>query len=118
MAACGSLAAADLVLLTSLSENAPRALIEAMAAGRPVVATQVGDVGELVDDGFSGMLACADDYATMAKAILHLGGDPVLRQQMGQRGRERVEALFSEAEMEGHYDRIYRKLIDARRNPS
>jgi glycosyltransferase involved in cell wall biosynthesis len=112
------LAAADLVLLTSLSENAPRALIEAMAAGRPVVATRVGDVGELVDDGISGMLACAGDYATLAKAILHLGGDPVLRQQMGQRGRERAEALFSEAEMEGHYDRIYRKMIDAPGNPS
>ena len=112
------LAATDLVLLTSLSENAPRALIEAMAAGRPVVATRVGDVGELVDDGITGMLACPGDYATMAKAILHLRGDPVLRQQMGQQGRERAEALFSEAAMEVHYDRIYREMIDARRNPS
>jgi glycosyltransferase involved in cell wall biosynthesis len=112
------LVAADLVLLTNLGEDAPRALIEAMAAGRPVVATRVGDVGELVDDGISGMLACPGDYATLAKAILHLGGDPVLRQQMGQRGRERAEALFSEAAMEAHYDRIYRKMIDARGSPS
>jgi len=37
---------------------------------------------------------------------------------MGQQGRERAEALFSEAAMEAHYDRIYREMIDARRNPS
>lgn len=107
------LAAADLALLTSPGEDAPRALIEAMAAGRPVVATRVGGVGELVDDGTSGMLARPGDYAALARAILHLGGDPVLRRRMGQRGRERAEALFSEAAMGAHYDRIYREMIDA-----
>jgi len=107
------LAAADLVLLTGPGEDDPQPLARTLAAGRPVVATRTGSVGEIVDDGICGLLADPGDDATLAAHILRLGADPALRQQMGRRGRQRAEALFSEATMAAQYDRIYREMIEA-----
>jgi glycosyltransferase involved in cell wall biosynthesis len=110
------LPAADLALLTSVSEGIPLTLIEAMAAGLPVVATRVGGVGEVVAEGVTGRLAASGDDAALADAILQLAADPALRDRLGRAGRERAAALFSEAPMNATYRRIYEEAALVRTN--
>lgn len=104
------LGAADLGLLTSISEGIPLSLIEAMAAGLAVVATRVGGVPEVVLDGETGLLSPAGDDDGLAGQVLRLAGDPALRARMGRAGLDRAHAAFSEDRMVGEYDAIYRQL--------
>ena len=105
------LAASDIVLLTSVSEGIPLTLIEAMAAGRPVVSTRVGGVAEVADDGQTGLLAPAGDDTVLAEHILRLADDPGRRDRMGRTGRRRAEDLFSERRMHGAYGQLYAEMI-------
>jgi glycosyltransferase involved in cell wall biosynthesis len=105
------LAAADLFLLTSISEGIPLTLIEAMAAGLPVVSTRVGGVGEVVEEGVTGLLAASGDDEGLADGVLRLAADPVLRQHLGMRGRERARTHFSEDRMLADYLRLYDDLL-------
>jgi glycosyltransferase involved in cell wall biosynthesis len=105
--------AADLFLLTSISEGIPLTLIEAMAAGLPVVATRVGGVGEVVAEGVTGLLAPAGDDTQLAQHILRLAGDAPLRQEMGRQGRQRAEAIFLESQMHARYLELYRDMLGA-----
>jgi glycosyltransferase involved in cell wall biosynthesis len=90
----GTLAAADALVLPSFAEGVPVVLMEAMAAGKPVIATPVGGVGELVKDGMSGYLVPPGDAETLADRILLLADDPNLRARMGATGRAWVRAEF------------------------
>jgi glycosyltransferase involved in cell wall biosynthesis len=105
------LAASDIVLLTSISEGIPLTLIEAMAAGRPVVSTGVGGVAEVVVDGQTGLLAPAGDDETLAEHILRLADDPGRRDRMRRSGRRRADELFSESRMHEAYHHIYTSMI-------
>jgi N-acetyl-alpha-D-glucosaminyl L-malate synthase BshA len=105
------LAAADLLLLTSRSEGIPLTLIEAMAAGLPVVSTRVGGVGEVIDDGREGLLAEAGDDAALAAHILRLADDRALRERMGALGRRRAEERFSERRMHDRYVKLYGEML-------
>jgi glycosyltransferase involved in cell wall biosynthesis len=105
------LAAADLFLLTSISEGIPLTLIEAMAAGLPVVSTRVGGVAEVVAEGTTGLLAASGDHRGLAEIILQLAANPVLCRQMGQRGRERARAVFSEPQMHAGYLQLYQEML-------
>jgi glycosyltransferase involved in cell wall biosynthesis len=111
------LSAADVSLLTSLSEGIPLTIIEAMAAGLPVVATRVGGVGEVVEDGVHGFLADPGDAAALAGHLLRLAADPALRAELGRRGRDRAFAIFAEDRMVDRYVDLYRAMTDARRHP-
>jgi glycosyltransferase involved in cell wall biosynthesis len=104
------LKATDLFLLTSISEGIPLTVIEAMAAGLPVLATRVGGLAELVEDGQTGFLAPARDDVTLADRLLQLAADPDLRQQFGQHGKERAQALFTESLMHARYLDLYRTM--------
>jgi glycosyltransferase involved in cell wall biosynthesis len=108
------LGAADVALLTSVSEGIPLSLIEAMAAGLPVVSTRVGGVPEVVEEGQTGLLAPSGDVPALAEALLRLADDPALRAAMGARARERARALFSEDQMCDAYDRAYREMLAPR----
>ena len=108
------LGAADLFLLTSTSEGIPLTIIEAMAAGLPVVTTDVGGTAEVVVEGQTGFLAPAGDDAALAAAVLRLADDGGLRRRLGEAGRQRAKDRFSEAAMAEHYDRLYRGMTDGR----
>ncbi len=93
----------DLVVLPSHPsvETLPLSLIEAMAAGRPVVATRVGSVEELVADGITGSLVAPLDVPSLAGALLRLCGDRRLRDEFGRKGVERAEAFDIAATVDG-----------------
>lgn len=85
------LAAADLVVHCGTVEGMPLGLLEAQACGRAVVAYDVAGVSEAVCDQVTGLLVPAGDVAGITGAVQHLVDDPVLRSEMGRRGREQVE---------------------------
>jgi glycosyltransferase involved in cell wall biosynthesis len=85
----------DVMLCTSWHEGTPLAILEAMASGLPVVATDVGGNPELVLSGLTGWLTPPGDEVTMAESTLALLGDPALRERFGAAGRERVQSSFS-----------------------
>jgi glycosyltransferase involved in cell wall biosynthesis len=97
VAAC--LAAADVVALPSLHEGLGVAALEAMAAGRPVVASRVGGLGEVVVDGETGVLVSPGDPASLAEALRGLASAPARRAALGQAGRARVLARYTAARM-------------------
>jgi glycosyltransferase involved in cell wall biosynthesis len=88
------LAAADVFALSSSSEGMPVSVLEAMAAGLPVVASRVGGVPEQVVDGETGLLVDAGDVEDLAEALARLVGDGELRRRLGAAGRARAEAAF------------------------
>jgi len=101
------MAACDLLVLPSLSECLPLVCLEAMAAGRPVVASAVGGIPEVVVEGVTGRLVAPGDTGGLAAAITDLLRDPDLARAMGQAGRARVAERFSLARMR---DEIYALL--------
>ena len=104
------LAAADLVVLPSLFEGLPLSIVEAMAAGKPVVTTSVGGIPEAIIDGESGLLVPAADPDALANAIGQVLRDPALAQRLATRARERAAAEFSlegmVAAVTGVYDEV------------
>lgn len=100
----------DVFLMTSWHEGIPVALLEAMALGKPTVATAVGGVGEVIGDGVSGLLAPAGDAARIANACDRLAGDQALRAQIGNAARTRVETAFSTTRQSQQLEEIYRRL--------
>jgi glycosyltransferase involved in cell wall biosynthesis len=105
------LRAADVFLLTSVSEGIPVTVIEAMAAGLPVVATRVGGMAEVVEHHRTGLLAEARDDAGLAAAILQLTEDCAVGRRMGELGRARVEKMFTENHMHEQYLEIYQQVL-------
>lgn len=82
--------AADILVLPSLNEGRPNVVLEAMACERPIVATQVGGIPELLQNGETGLLVPPADSAQLAQQLLHLLQNAPLRHHMGQRGREQI----------------------------
>lgn len=105
------LAGADVFLLTSISEGIPLTVIEALAAGVPVVASRVGGLPEMVTEGETGLLAPAGDSAALAAQLLRLIRDRQLRQRLVQQGREAALAKWSERRMHAAYAELYDDLI-------
>jgi glycosyltransferase involved in cell wall biosynthesis len=107
--------AAYVVVLSSVQEGLPRALLEAMAAGKPVVATDVGGCAEAVVHGETGLVVPPEDPAALAGAIKHLLDHPDEARRMGEAGRRRVEEHFTlEAMVAKHVEVYQRVLAEAR----
>ncbi|CUU05293.1 MAG: glycosyltransferase [Fimbriimonadales bacterium] len=107
------LAASDVFVLSSEYEGNPLSVMEAMAAGLPVVATAVGGVPELVEPG-TGILVPPRDAEALAHAMETLCRDPALRQQMGQKARAVAQARFDIRTMAQQYELLYMKLLQPR----
>ena len=106
------LATCDLVVLPSLYEGLPLSLIEAMAARRPIVATDIGGTRELIDHGQTGLLVPPQDAEALAEAIRGLVVDPALSRRLGSAGRDRAIADFSSEAMVASVSREYSELLD------
>ena len=106
------LAKAQIFILLSRREGFPRSILEAMRAGLPVIASQVGGIAEAVDQGASGFLLPANDYGGALQASLEsLLVSPELRGRMGVEGRIRYEREFSFAAMLDKTLEIYRRML-------
>ncbi len=101
------LQAMDIFVLPSLSEGLPLSALEAMASGKPVVATRVGGVPEVVADSETGFLVAPEDADGLAEKLVCLLKAPFLAQQLGAAGRERVKERFSLDRMEKEYEELY-----------
>lgn len=105
------LAASDILVLPSFREGTPRVILEAMASGLPVVATDVAGIPEQVVDGESGFLIPTGDVDALANRIDELLANWELRNQMGARGYERSEQFSIEAMLED-IDKLYKELLN------
>jgi glycosyltransferase involved in cell wall biosynthesis len=109
------LQAADVAALTSAHEAMPMALLEAMAAGLPVVATDVGGVAGVVADGETGVLVPPRDPEAVARALERLAGDGELRRRMGAAGRERCRRQWNAEAMADSYLEVLSEACAVRR---
>jgi glycosyltransferase involved in cell wall biosynthesis len=100
----------DVFTLPSLSEGMPLALLEAMAAGVPCVASRVGGIGEVIADEETGLLVRPRDSQALARSILWLLNDPTFAKQMGAAGRQFVARRYSVPCMVQAYQDIYEEL--------
>jgi len=104
-------AALDILVLTSHNEGLPVTVIEAMTAGRPVVATDVGGVSELVEVGVTGFLVPDRNPAAAAERILYLLDHPDVGRRMGKEGRRRAVARFTKQRLVLDMLRVYDELL-------
>jgi len=100
-----------LLALPSLIETAPLAVLEAMAAGRPVIATRVGGLPHLIEDGVTGLLVPPGDAVGLAEGIQRLLSDPALRVRMGSGARAVAHSRFLRDVVVARYRRIYEDVI-------
>jgi glycosyltransferase involved in cell wall biosynthesis len=101
----------DALLLTSANEGTPVVAIESLAARRPVVATRVGGVPDVVDDGQDGFLVPVGDVSAMADALERLAAEPALGARMGETGHERVVPRYRVERLVDDVDHLYRELL-------
>ena len=107
----------DTLVHLSRREGLPRALPQAAAAGLPLVAYDVDGAGEVCRDGENGFLLPLGDRKGLVESLCRLAADPILRREMGSRGRDRVRELFPVGRMVDDLDALYRRLLARRGIP-
>lgn len=105
------LSQATVFVLPSHVEGLPMAVLEAMAAGLPVVATNVGGIPSVVEEGVNGFLVRPGDIRALADAICVLLSDRDLRQRMGAASRRKINAYFLPERVTSQIDSLYRKVL-------
>jgi glycosyltransferase involved in cell wall biosynthesis len=105
------LAAADIFVLPSLWEGLPIGLLEAMAMGKAVIATEVDGTKEVVRPGENGLLVEPGNVSALAAALVKLGGDPALRDMLRQRALDTIRRQFNAADMTREIERVYSRVI-------
>jgi glycosyltransferase involved in cell wall biosynthesis len=111
------LAAIDVAVTCSDFEGSPLSVLEYMEAGLPVVATRVGGLPDLIEDGVHGLLVSRRDPAALAQALDALLGDPGRRRAMGEAGRRRRREQFDFELMVERLEDLYERLYAGRRGP-
>ena len=109
-----ALAAIDVFVLPSREEGMSNALLEAMAAGRPVVATSVGGTGEVIQGEQTGVLVLPDDEIGMAHAVLALLADPGRAGRLAANAQRAVAERYGAAAMVAGLERLYTTRLAAR----
>jgi glycosyltransferase involved in cell wall biosynthesis len=105
----------DMAVLPSRAEGMPNAVLEYMAAGRPIVATAVGATPELIHDGVHGLLVPPGDPAALAGAMRRLLSDRVLACRLAEAARERAARRYSRYAMVRRFEAFYTRLVSSRR---
>jgi glycosyltransferase involved in cell wall biosynthesis len=100
------LTAMDILLHTSLNEGTPVSILESMAMGKPVVATPVGGIPELLDASGAGMVS--DNESELIDLLVQLAANPVLRQTMGEKGKHYIDLEMSLSKQAGKLDECIR----------
>lgn len=101
----------DLLVLSSLTEGLPATLLEAMYLEIPIVATNVGGVPEIIENGISGILVPPQNPKILAEAIIKIYKNPNLAKSMAQKAKEKFEKCFTLDKMGKEYENIYKELI-------
>lgn len=102
---------ADICVVPSRWDNSPNTVYEAMAAGKPVVASRVGGIPEIVEDGVTGLLVEPGDSQQLADALVRLLQDEQARRAMGERGRERIQKLAGLHENVARRLEVYEQIL-------
>jgi glycosyltransferase involved in cell wall biosynthesis len=98
-------------VLTSRGEGFSNSILEYMAAGKPVIATDVGGAREAIIDGETGYLVASDDDAAMASKLIEILGDEKRARVMGEKGKQRIAERFSSAAQLQKTLRLYNELL-------
>ena len=106
--------AADMLVLTSDHEGTPNVVLEAMASGLPVVATEVGGVPDLLEHGRSGFLCRQGDVDGIASSLARLAADGAMRDEMGSAARDRIEKHHGFDSLWSNLRALYRMVLEAR----
>lgn len=104
----------DVFVLSSLTEGLPIVILEAMQAGVPIVATRVGGIPEVLENGEAGILADPSDPSALARGILRLFDDPPLRASFTEHGKKMVKEKYSSKKMAEEYGKHYSALADTK----
>jgi len=110
------LAASDVFVLPSLSEGVPLALLEAMLAGKPIVATAVGEVPTVLEGGHAGVVVRPGDAAVLADALASLLSDPAEARRLGAAAAARASEAYTLSSMLDRYAALYEKALSPARN--
>src|SRR5689334_2401989 len=113
------LSASDVFLLTSAQESFGLAALEAMACEVPVVASKVGGLPEVIDQGVTGFLHAPDDFTGMAQSVAHFLLDERMRRQFAAAAKKAAHARYCDTAIVPLYEAYYRETLDniARRQP-
>jgi glycosyltransferase involved in cell wall biosynthesis len=104
---------ADVFCLPSFAEGVPVVLMEAMASGRPVVATRIAGIPELVEDGTSGLLVAAGNLSELVGALERLAAAPDLRAEMGVAGRKKIEESFDARRCAAQVAEVFKEMASS-----
>lgn len=104
----------DIAILCSLREGFSNVVLESMASGKPVIASNVGGNPEAVTQDVTGLLFEPQEPEELATKIISLLNDDARRKNMGYCARDRILEQFSTRKMVEHYDAIYRGLLKAK----
>jgi len=104
------MAVCDIFCLPSLNEGMGKVLVEAMTMGKPIIASDIGGIKDIVRSGENGLLIPVGDVAAWTEAIGHLCRDPERRRRMGDAGRQ-MAPRYSSEEMIKMIDELYGKLL-------
>ena len=102
----------DLGIIASVAEGIPQFLFQIMALGKPVIATAVGGIPEIVTSGVNGVLIPPEDPAVLAKAMVQVLGDPETARRLGEAGRRLVEQEYSVEKMAEKVYRVYQQVYE------
>jgi glycosyltransferase involved in cell wall biosynthesis len=103
--------AADILVVPSLVDSFPWVVLEAMALGKPIVASDLGGIREIVLPGRTGLLAQPGNSVQLAQALASLINAPETRKKMGALGKERVRKKFTEAQYLKKFEQLYSSIL-------
>lgn len=108
------LASLDIFLSTSFWEGTPKAIVEAMLMAKPIIATEVGGVPELIENGVSGILIPCGDKEALVKAVDRLINDKALAERLGQSARQYAKGKFSLESMIKKIEELYNSFVESK----